>query len=284
MTLHQAQQQLSITLSALYDNREAASMADWVMEKLTGLRKIDRIVRKQEPLSAAQKTQLETWTAQLLQHRPIQYVLNEAWFDGLALYVDETVLIPRPETEELVHWIVEDFGQPAGSPTIMDIGTGSGCIPIALKKRLPAATLLGIDISVGALATAARNASGQELAIDFHQLDVLDQAEWYRLPAIDILVSNPPYIPQSDQAGMQPNVLQYEPHTALFVENNDPLLFYRALAELGQQKLSAGGRLYVEIHEDLGPQTSQLFRDHNFREVELKKDMQGKDRMIRCIL
>ena len=278
MTIQQAQQQLIFQLNQVYDNREAANIADWVMERITGRKKIDRIINKQEPLQHQQIDLLEGYTSELLNHKPVQYVLHEAWFCGMLFYVDEHVLIPRPETEELVEWVVEE----AEAGTILDIGTGSGCIPIALKKKLPRAQVYSCDVSEGALAVAQKNATAQQADIHLLQVDFLNRESWQQLPSVDIIVSNPPYIPQSDEQTMQPNVLKYEPHVALFVPNNDALLFYKAIAEFAQQKLRSGGSIYAEIHEDLGEQTKALFLSKGFSSAEIKKDMQGKDRMVKA--
>lgn len=295
MTLQEARQHLIAQLSPVYDDREAANIVDWVMEHLTGLKKIDRIVHKQTPLTVAQTTLLEKYTAQLLAHTPVQYVLHEAWFAGMPFYVDENVLIPRPETEELVEWVVEDIGNRQSAignqslttvtPEIrlLDIGTGSGCIPIALKKRLPAATVYACDVSEGALKVAQQNAQALHTPVQFLLLDFLQPANWSFLPQVNIIVSNPPYIPAKDKNTMRENVLQHEPHLALFVEDDDPLLFYRNIAAFARQQLLPGGKVYVEIHEDLGASTAQLFKDNGFTQVELKKDMQGRDRMIRAM-
>jgi release factor glutamine methyltransferase len=270
------------------------------MENVTGLRKIDRIMHKQSPLSPHGVTRLEQYTQELLTHKPVQYVLHEAWFCGMPFYVDENVLIPRPETEELVEWIVEEAGNrqsavgnqqqkssyvlPATSHlTILDIGTGSGCIPISLKKKLPQSTIHACDVSEPALAVAAKNAAAQQTAINFIQADFLDAASWPSLPAVDLIVSNPPYIPQTDQHSMLPNVLAYEPHLALFVPDEDPLLFYEAIARFAQQHLLPGGSIFVEIHEDLGEKTKTLFESKGFA-AEVKKDFQGKDRMVKANL
>lgn len=284
MTIQQAQQQLLFQLYHLYDNREAANIADWVMEHLTGWKKIDRIVNKQVPLLPEKVQLLTRYTEQLLQHKPVQYVLQEAWFCGMPLYVNEQVLIPRPETEELVNWILEEWKTAAAptSPIITDIGTGSGCIPVALKKNLPNATVYACDISPAALEVAATNATKQQTPLHLLETNVLTDEGRAALPASHIFVSNPPYIPLRDEATMQPNVLQHEPHLALFVQDDDPLLFYRAIAELASPKLLPGGKVYAEIHEDLGAATRQCFLDHGFAEVIIKKDMQGKERMIRA--
>jgi release factor glutamine methyltransferase len=323
MTLHEAQQQLTTSLYNLYDNREAANIADWVMEHVTGMRKIDRIMHKQSLLSPERIAQLQQYTQDLLTHKPVQYVLHESWFCGMPFYVDESVLIPRPETEELVEWIVEEVrskkyevgntGPAAGEqqsayatasadkpkvgdqknedpsyllpPTsyfgILDIGTGSGCIPISLKKKLPQAEIYACDVSEQALAVAAKNAAAQQTPIHFLQADFLNTETWPTLPAVDLIVSNPPYIPNNDQSSMLQNVLAYEPHLALFVPNEDPLVFYEAIARFAQEKLRPGGNIFVEIHEDLGAKTKALFEAKGFA-AEVKKDFQGKDRMVKA--
>jgi release factor glutamine methyltransferase len=280
MTFYEAQQLLQKALTDLYDDREAANIAGWVMEHVTGLPKIDRIMHKQSPLAPERADQLQEYTRQLLTHKPVQYVLHEAWFCGMPFYVDEHVLIPRPETEELVEWIVaEVVGQEA---SILDIGTGSGCIPVSLKKKLPQAEVFACDVSEGALNVAARNAAAQETPIHFLQVDFLDADSWSSLPEVDIIVSNPPYIPQSDKNTMLQNVLAYEPHLALFVPDNDALVFYDAIARFAQQTLPKHGCVFVEIHEDLGKQTKALFESKGFY-AEVKKDFQGKDRMVRAV-
>jgi release factor glutamine methyltransferase len=290
MTLHEAQQQLQRSLAELYDHRESANIADWVMEHVTGMRKIDRIMHKQSLLPPEQITRLQQYTSELLTHKPVQYVLHEAWFCGMPFYVNEHVLIPRPETEELVEWVVSEVGSQksevggqksaVGDLKILDIGTGSGCIPISLKKKLPQAEVYACDVSAAALAVAARNASAQGTAVHFLEIDFLDTSTWPALPAVDLIVSNPPYIPHTDQSSMLQNVLAYEPHLALFVPNEDPLLFYDAMARFARQHLLPGGALFAEIHEDLGERTLTLFRSKGFT-GELKKDFQGKDRMVK---
>jgi release factor glutamine methyltransferase len=257
-------------------------------------------------LSPERLVLLQQSTQELLTHKPVQYVLHEAWFCGMPFYVDENVLIPRPETEELVDWIVKEVGSkkyevrntdpgigsqksvessylvPPTSLSILDIGTGSGCIPISLKKKMPHAEMYACDVSEGALAVATQNAAAQQTAIHFLRVDFLDTATWANLPAVDIIVSNPPYIPHHNQNSMLQNVLAYEPHLALFVPNDDPMLFYDAIVRYAQQKLLPGGSIFAEIHEDLGEQTKTLFESKGFV-AEVKKDFQGKDRMVRAV-
>lgn len=278
MTVQAAQQQLLTSLYELYDNREAANIADWVMEHITGMRKIDRIMHKQSPLAPDRLAKLEQYTRELLANKPVQYVLHEAWFCGMPFYVDENVLIPRPETEELVEWVVAEAGS---KQSILDIGTGSGCIPVSLKKKLPQVKVYSCDVSSPALMIAAKNAAAQNITVHFIQTDFLDAGTWPTLPAVDIIVSNPPYIPHHNQYSMLPNVLAYEPHLALFVPNEDPLVFYEAIARFAQQKLLPGGCIFAEIHEDLGQQTKTLFESKGFV-AEVKKDFQGKNRMVKA--
>ena len=290
MTIHEASQQLRFQLFDLYDDREAANIADLLMENITGWTKIDRVVNKAVPLSAIQQQQLRDYSRALLANKPLQYVLHEAWFFGMKLYVDENVLIPRPETEELADWIIKDarnwvpkLREGIGN-WALDIGTGSGCIPLAIKKNLPGIEVHAVDISEGALEVAKKNAATQKLDIHFHQLDILNEAARQTLPQFDIIVSNPPYIPQSDKATMAANVLQYEPHLALFVENEDPLLFYKAIAEFAHTHLKPGGIVYLEIHEEMAQAIIALYTKKGFSDIELRKDMQGRDRMLRASL
>jgi release factor glutamine methyltransferase len=300
MDLQDAQLQLTLQLSPLYGEREAGLIADWVMEKLTGRKKIDRLVHASEPLAAPVRQQYESYRDQLLAHRPVQYVLHESWFCGMNFYVDENVLIPRPETEELVEWAMETIAsaqpasrpgapapgrlaQPDGPPdALLDVGTGSGCIAIALAKKFPTLPTHACDVSPGALGVAARNAASLQANIHFRQLDFLDSRQWATLPHIKWLISNPPYIPLAERATMAPHVTDAEPALALFVPDSDPLLFYRALAGFARQRLLPGGSIFVEIHEDLAPGAVEIFKDAGFQQAILRKDMQGRDRMIRA--
>ena len=290
MTIQEANKQLIFQLYHIYDDREAANIADLVMEHVTEWKKIDRIINKQVVLSATQQELIKKYTSALLTHKPVQYVLNEAWFCGMKLFVNENVLIPRPETEELVDWVVRDLNntQQGSSLTtyhsqlaIMDVGTGSGCIPIALKKKLPGAQVYACDVSETALEISKKNAVEQKTDIDFLQMNFLDATQWQELPSFNIIVSNPPYVPINDKNSMKQNVLDYEPHLALFVENNDPLVFYKAIAEFGNAKLLAGGTIYVEIHEDLSEAVKRVFLKEGYETIEVRKDLQGKDRMVK---
>lgn len=277
MTIHEARQRLVFRLYDIYDDREAQSIADWVMEDLTGWQKVDRILNKKVPLSAPQLERLEQITNELIAHRPIHYILHQAWFMGMKLYVDENVLIPRPETEELVNWVSGEWGM---ASRVLDVGTGSGCIPIAIKKKFPKAEITACDISEGALKVAERNAKEQNVEIEFLQIDFLNKAERDKLPLFDVIVSNPPYIAAQEKHEIDKHVVEYEPHTALFVPDDDSLVFYEALADFGLSHLKANGFLIMEIHYQKGDAVKQLFESKNYS-VEVRKDMQGKDRIVK---
>lgn len=283
MTIGLAQQELMAKLKTLYEDREAATITDWVMEHLTGRKRVARIIDKTELLTDEVKIKLECITGELMNNRPVQYVLGESWFAGLRFMVDENVLIPRPETEELVNWVLADLQiSKAVNHSILDIGTGSGCIPITIKIKQPGASVWAIDISPGALTVARMNAEKLQTSIHFIAFDILDENHWNQLPVFDTIVSNPPYIRQSEENQMADNVLRFEPPLALFVPDNDPLLFYRKIAQLGHSHLSAKGRIFVEINEALGEKATSLFEETGYS-VVMKKDFLGKDRMLRAI-
>ncbi len=283
MTLQEASFTLLNKLRTIYSASEAAAIADLVMEQLTGSDKTERMLYKNNSITREEEEKLGYYTERLLRHEPVQYVLNESWFCGLKFYVDKNVLIPRPETEELVEWIISNCKFPIDQLEILDIGTGSGCIPVTLKRRLRKAVVTACDISETALGIARKNAARLGADVNFLQLDILDRGQWPALPRFNIIVSNPPYIPENNKESMDPNVLQYEPHTALFVPDDNALLFYKAIAELGTSHLNPDGTLFFEIHEDLGPAILDLLAKAGYQ-AGLKKDMQGKDRMIKAKL
>lgn len=280
MTVQEATYYVLKQLRTIYEEGEASQITDWIMEKITGSIKTERMLYKNEALTTDEEIQLQNYTERLLQHEPVQYVLNESWFFGFKFYVDKNVLIPRPETEELVEWVITNCKFPVDQLKILDVGSGSGCIPVSLKRRIRRADVWGCDISPGALEVAKRNSALLGADVNFIQLDFLDKQQWEQLPSFDIIVSNPPYVPEKDRETMQPNVLQYEPATALFVPDNDPLLFYKAIAEFGKTHLNKGGSIYTEIHEDLGEATMNVFQSAGYAS-EIKKYMQQKDRMVK---
>jgi release factor glutamine methyltransferase len=281
MTIQEATFFLLNKLRTICSEGEASQITDWVMEHLTGSKKAERMLYKHSAITEGEVALLKDYADRLLQQEPVQYVLNEAWFFGLKFYTDKNVLIPRPETEELVEWIITDNKTASGNLKILDIGTGSGCIPVSLKKKMPQAEVWSIDISEGALQVATKNAATHTTAIHLLQQDILDKENWSQLPMFDIIVSNPPYIPEKDKAEMQANVLQYEPVTALFVPDDDALLFYKAIAAFGKEHLTSNGFIYFEIHEDLGNATVNLLKSMGYI-TELKKDMQQKDRLAKA--
>jgi release factor glutamine methyltransferase len=213
---------------------------------------------------------------------PIQYALGECWFDDSAFLVDQSVLIPRPETEELLDWIRKDNSDRHHPFRILDIGTGSGVLAISLKKYFSNASVTAIDISKAALRTAEENATRFQKEITFMHLDFRNDELWKKLGSVDLIVSNPPYISYSESASMPRNVVDFEPGVALFVEAPDALLFYRLIATFAKQRLNPDGKIYIEIHEDRSNETSAIFHEAGFH-TECRRDMQGKSRMIRGI-
>ena len=282
MTMQQATYFILNQLRTIYQEGEASQITDWVMEYLTGSKKAERMLYKNSAITNEEEALLHQYTERLMQHEPVQYILNESWFAGMKFYVDKNVLIPRPETEELVEWVITDNKSSPANLKILDIGTGSGCIPITLKKRIRNAVVWSCDVSNDALGVARKNAVTSGTDINFIQLDFLDKQTWNKLPSFDIIVSNPPYVPEKDAAQMQTNVLKYEPAMALFVPDNDPLVFYKAIAEFGKIHLNKNGNIYLEIYENPGEATTKLFQENGFS-TEMKKDIQGKDRMIKAV-
>ena len=209
---------------------------------------------------------------------PIQYLLGKTSFYGLDFELNSTVLIPRPETEELVEWIIKNHSKKHGQLKILDIGTGSGCIAISLAKNLPEASVFAIDVSEMALATAKKNATVNEVNVTFIQKNILETEDLEQ--QFDIIVSNPPYVRNLEKKEIKKNVLDHEPHLALFVEDNDALIFYRKIAALAQKNLSPNGQLYFEINQYLGVEMKDLLEKMNFKNIELRKDIYGNDRMI----
>ena len=283
MTVHEAYRQLSVTLQVIYEPREANRIASFVIEALTGLNNTQRIVYRDAFFTRQQQTHFHHIVLDLLSNKPVQYVLQEAHWYGMKLFVNESVLIPRPETEELVEWCINEVKKQATDKNyaILDIGTGSGSTAIALQKALPLAAVSAIDVSADALQVAAQNAEDQEVPISFFKADILDAEQWESLPSFDCIISNPPYITEKEAAQMQENVLQFEPHLALFVPDNNPLLFYDAISSFGLQHLNSKGLLFFEINESFGKEVTNLLSAKGYTNVEVRKDMQGKDRMVK---
>ena len=285
MTVQEAYTTLMYRLFDLYDDRESANIANMVIENITDLQKIDRILNKKMLLNPGQMQQFAAFSDALLLHKPVQYVLNEAWFAAMKFYVNENVLIPRPETEELVNWVVkETIACNLQTASILDIGTGSGCIPIALKSKLTGADIHGLDVSGAALDVAKINAAKLQASVKFYQYDILNEPSLRQFSSFDIIVSNPPYIKQSENVGMRQNVLLYEPHLALFVPDDDALMFYKAIAVFGLNHLTTNGLLFFEINEVHAKEVAQMLSANGYKEIETRVDLQGKERMIKAKL
>lgn len=291
MTIQEANYYVLNRLRRIYPDGEAAEITDRVMENLTGSKKAERMIYKNAAITSEEEKKLIQFTERLMRHEPVQYILNEAWFYNHKFYVDKNVLIPRPETEELVDWVLKEIrslpaaqaGQKSNNFKILDIGTGSGCIAIALKKNLPKEfEVLACDNNEQVLTVARKNAAEAGVEIEFTKLDFLNITQRTRLPLVDIIVSNPPYVPLKDKDTMKANVINHEPHAALFVPDNDPLIFYNAIAGFANEKLNDSGAIFVELHEDMNNQAAGLFHLKGYPATELRKDMQGKVRMLKA--
>lgn len=272
-------------LSSLYDEKESESFFYLVLESFHRKKRIDLALEPEMEMDALQLLRWESVLVELKKHKPIQYILGETEFFGLPFLVNENVLIPRPETEELVALILaeEEKGKrEEGKVMILDIGTGSGCIPIALKMNSPNAEVYAIDVSEKALATAQKNAALNNVQVHFMLKNILETDDLEQ--TFDIIVSNPPYVRNLEKAEINPNVLEYEPHLALFVADDDALLFYRKITELAKKNLNQNGQLYFEINQYLGNETVALVESFGFKNVKLLKDIYGNNRMISAAL
>lgn len=281
MSLQELKQECKAALSNQYESIELNSLMAILFEHITGWDQLKQVLNKETELSQEKIKEFHEALNLLREGMPIQYIIGKAWFMGNEFIVNENVLIPRPETEELVEWIIE-YATIINKPLqILDIGTGSGCIPIALKLALPHCMLAGLDISEKALLTAKQNADTLKTKISWIQEDILNTT--YLLNQFDVIVSNPPYIPFKENINMQAQVKNFEPNIALFVKDEDPLVFYRTIARLGKQYLQPNGQLFFEIHYDQGKALLSLFDEMGYH-AELRQDMFGKDRMLRASL
>lgn len=258
----------------IYGRQEATQIARMILEEVAGLSYTQLVV---DPDAECEVEGLERIECEIAAGRPIQYIIGEADFCGLRIAVREGVLIPRPESEELISWIA---GDSMGSERILDIGTGSGALAIALSCSLPDAEVTALDISDEALQIARENGARLAPKVSFTKGDALKGVENFVEGEFDIIVSNPPYIPQREEAEMRKNVVDFEPHLALFVPDNDPLLFYREIAISATKLLKEGGKLYYEIHENFANETAQMLCAEGFVEVEIRRDINDKARMI----
>lgn len=290
MTIRQLEKNFIDDLSLLYGFDEARNLAWLCISFVCVFDRMQYLAAKERDLLPKEESTLADMLAELKTGKPLQYVLGETEFYGLPFKVDSSVLIPRPETEELVDWILKDIRNADGLITshpfnILDIGTGSGCIPITLKKNIPDARVFAIDISEEAIKTAKANSVLNQTKVTFLKDDILNPVKREIFDtSFSLIVSNPPYVTDSEKGLMHQNVLAFEPHTALFVRDDDPLMFYKAIADFAKNRLQENGKLYLEINETLGEQTKNLLRETGFVNIILRTDLPGRDRMIRAEL
>ncbi|MEP6613229.1 MAG: peptide chain release factor N(5)-glutamine methyltransferase, partial [Mucilaginibacter sp.] len=270
-------------LKPIYDANEIEAITLLVINKICNLSKAKIKAFPEIEISPQQIDELTNILEELKIGKPVQYILGKTEFYGLPFNVNPSVLIPRPETEELVEWVIELVGtSKLAVGSILDIGTGSGCIAISLKKNLPQFSVSAIDISPEALQTAASNAKLNNVDIQFIKADILNLNSEIEIPKSEIIVSNPPYVTLHDKTKMHTNVTDFEPHTALFVPENDPLIFYKAIADFAITNLTESGVLLLEINESYGNETVELLAAEDFKNIELRKDMSDRDRMIKA--
>lgn len=278
MIIKEIKQKYSSELATLYPIEEIHSFFHLLGEHVLGYKRFEMTMKALESISDTSFEVFMDALERLKGHEPIQYIIGKTEFYGLPFNVNTATLIPRPETEELVSWVLDEIKSP--NPTILDIGTGSGCIAISLAKNLPNAAVEAVDISEEALKTSTQNAIQNEVVVSFFKNDILNVNLLDK--TYDVIVSNPPYVRDSEKQMMHENVLGHEPIGALFVKDVDPLLFYRAISRLAIRYLEPGGALFFEINEYLGDEMKQLVKEMGFQNIELRKDIFGKDRMLRC--
>ena len=277
--MHPVLHEIRDALKGYYPDSEALALAKMLLVEVFGFSTLELYGGKDKEFSEKHRSVLTEMIRRLQKNEPIQYIIGIESFFGLTFEVNPNVLIPRPETQELVSWIIEDY-QSDDSVRILDIGTGSGCIPISLGKQLSKAEVESWDISEGALEVASRNCVRNGVKVLLRQKDVLKATPEGNL--YDVIVSNPPYITNKEKVEMESNVLDWEPSLALFVPDEDPLLFYRKIAQLGCDMLKEGGSLYFEINRAYGKETILILKELGYAQIELKKDSWGNDRMIKA--
>jgi len=288
MTFIEAERKFIDGLSTIYGPDEARSLTWLSISFVCKLERAKYLSIRQEEINSDDTEQLFKIHQKLIQGIPLQYILGESEFYDLIVKVNQSVLIPRPETEELVDWALITSRIINGETEILkllDIGTGSGCIAISIKKYIPLADITAIDISEAALNIARQNADLNQVEINFIQDDIFKPTNLELINSkYDLILSNPPYVTEAEKDQMLDNVLNHEPHIALFVPDNDPLVFYRAIADFALNHLKINGFLFFELNEKFGKETINLLKEKGFKEIELRQDMGGKDRMIRAVL
>jgi len=278
MTLKEAEYKITNEILGLYSGNEARAIAKILLSHLLRLNNTDYSIGYFQNITDPMVQEIPNYIERLRNGEPVQYITGEAHFLDFNLKVNRNVLIPRKETEELTILVKNDI-KSVSAPKILDIGTGSGCIAVSLKYLFPDANLFALDVSKGALEIAGFNARKYGVKINFIESDILDPGD-LELPHFDVIVSNPPYITLKEKIDLHPNVRDFEPSMALFVEDNDPLIFYARIIKIAGEKLKPDGKIYFEVHENLAHQVMLLFDINLFRNVQVLKDMQGKERFV----
>ncbi|MGV3539701.1 MAG: peptide chain release factor N(5)-glutamine methyltransferase [Rufibacter sp.] len=278
-TIRTVLERLAQQLEQVYEQPEARTMAEWVLEHFLKETRFELMQKRAEEAPVGLESHVQKALERLLQHEPLQYVLGQAHFYGREFKVTPAVLIPRPETEELVQLVIKTY-QHQPQVKLLDIGTGSGCIPITLAAELPQAEVCGLDVSSEALEIARQNAEKLGQNVTWLQQDILQEIPALPPNSLDVVISNPPYVLESEKELMRENVLSFEPHLALFVPNEDPLLFYRRIAQLAQQLLKKGGRLFFEINEQYAQETMAMLQNQGYKDMKVRTDLRGKERIV----
>ncbi|WP_394421115.1 peptide chain release factor N(5)-glutamine methyltransferase [Tenacibaculum mesophilum] len=282
MLLKQYKTYFSEQLISVYPQTEIDTFFFFLIDEYLNLQRIDLTLRPNFEIPSNKKTLLNEALLRLKKEEPIQYILGKTEFYGFPFMVNENTLIPRPETEELVEWVIQEINKKQELLSILDIGTGTGCIPISLKKYVSKTSVSAIDISEEALKVAEKNAILNKVEVSFIHQDILKTKKLSN--KFDIIISNPPYVRELEKNEIKKNVLENEPHLALFVENDNPLLFYKKIADLAKNNLTKTGLLFFEINQYLSKETVEMLKDKGFTKVELRKDLFGNNRMIKASL
>lgn len=279
MTVNDYKKQFQLVLPPFYDEMERTTIFYWVMEFVLGYTKVTAVLNGNESVSDENQSKINQIIHRLQNNEPIQYITGKGYFFGYEFKVTSATLIPRPETEELVDWVLTEMKkQPAKKWRVLDIGTGTGCIPITIKKEFPLAEVSAIDVSTEALNVATENAKQLNAEVTFMEKDILTVKD---LDTYDIIISNPPYVRNLEKVEIKENVLQHEPHLALFVDDNDPLIFYRKITQLAHHSLADNGMLFFEINQYLGNETQEMIQPY-FKNITLQTDFMGNNRMMKA--
>ena len=279
MTVNDYKKQFQLVLPSFYDEMERTAIFYWAIEFVLGYTKVTAVLNGNELVSDENQSKINHIIHRLQNNEPIQYITGKGYFFGYEFKVTSATLIPRPETEELVDWVLTEMKkQPDKKWRVLDIGTGTGCIPITIKKEFPLAEVSAIDVSIEALNVATENAKQLDAEVTFMEKDILTVKD---LDTYDIIISNPPYVRNLEKVEIKENVLQHEPHLALFVDDNDPLIFYKKITQLAHQSLTDEGMLFFEINQYLGNETQEMMQPY-FKNITLETDFMGNNRMMKA--